>query len=443
MLVHPPPPVSAETNVIESFDRHLYVGRSHGFLRYWRFLTGDFRAAMTKLLVKDTDQGRAVPFLRGILTRSLLRTGLSFEEAYRLAAETRDDLLAAQEDSDDESAEAIVSSEELRDRVLIRLESGFGRQVAERYRVSPLGYEDVRVHHEDSSISQFSRARLGSCLRICGLDGDEAAQVTIRVYQHLLDRGRTDITSVHLRDLIWRVLRRELGDRIAARYRMWLDYQNSGRTLLILLGGTAACGKSTLANELANLLGIVRTQSTDMLREVMRMMVPPRLMPTLHNSSYNAWRALPGHRDETEASDELLFDGYRAQAAHVEVACEAIVNRAVNERVSLILEGVHVHPVLADKMNVGDDTVVVPVMLGVLRPDDLEARIQGRGRTVPGRRAKRYLDNFDSVWRLQSYLLSEADRAGIPIVANTNVQFAVSQILELILDKIETRGAGT
>ena len=43
-------------------------------------------------------------------------------------------------------------------------------------------------------------------------------------------------------------------------------------------------GKSTLATELAHRLGIVRTQSTDMLREVMRTMIPAHLMPALHVS---------------------------------------------------------------------------------------------------------------------------------------------------------------
>ncbi len=392
---------------------------------------------MAKILVKESKQARAVPFLRGILTRSLLRTGLSFEEAYQIASQVRQDLGKAKGlRQDKETGDSMVTVEELRERVLSVLQARFGEDVSERYRVCPYAYTDVAVLHQDGTTSVFSRASLGGCLRICGLNDEDAASITIRVYQHLIDRGRTEVSTSHLRELISRVLYREMGARVASRYEAWLDHHNSAKSVLILIGGTAASGKSTLASELARLLGILRTQSTDMLREVMRMMVPQRLMPTLHMSSFNAWRALPTHRQVEPVADEILFDGFRAQAAHVSVACQAVIQRARNERVSLILEGVHVYPTLYENMEHDPDIIVVPIMLGVLKPDQLEARIRGRGTLVPERRAQRYLHDFDAIWKLQSYLLSEADHAGVTIVTNTDIQMAASQVLEVILDKI-------
>ena len=49
---------------------------------------------------------------------------------------------------------------------------------------------------------------------------------------------------------------------------------------------------------------IVRAQSTDMLREVMRTMVPQRLLPVLHTSSFVAWKEMPAlalSKDESAA----------------------------------------------------------------------------------------------------------------------------------------------
>ena len=57
---------------------------------------------------------------------------------------------------------------------------------------------------------------------------------------------------------------------------------------------------------LASRLDIVRTRSTDMLPEIMRVMVPERLLPVLHRSSFNAWKAPPGHADMDSCTDAAL-----------------------------------------------------------------------------------------------------------------------------------------
>ena len=152
-------------------------------------------------------------------------------------------------------------------------------------------------------------------------------------------------------------------------------------------------------------------------------------------SSFNAWRTLPepGHAADPDA---LLADGYRTQAELLSVPCEAVIQRAMGERVSLILEGVHVQPTLLDKINDDGAAVVVPVMLAVLKPEALRLRIRGRGTHAPQRRSERYLENFDAIWRLQSYLLSEADRCGMHIIANDDKEKVVNQIMRLIINRL-------
>ena len=62
---------------------------------------------MAKLLVINSDEDTKVPFLRGILTRSLQDAGLDFEEAYDLASDVRDSL----------SSQSRIGTNELRERV--------------------------------------------------------------------------------------------------------------------------------------------------------------------------------------------------------------------------------------------------------------------------------------------------------------------------------------
>jgi 2-phosphoglycerate kinase len=195
---------------------------------------------------------------------------------------------------------------------------------------------------------------------------------------------------------------------------------------------------------LANRLDIVRTQSTDMLREVMRTMLPKQLMPVLHTSSFTAWTALPGHPDKgADVTDTQLIHGYLSQADLLSVAIEAVIQRALRERVSLILEGVHIHPAfvekLREKLGSDGDEVLVPVMLGVLKRKWLQGRIRGRSTNVPQRRSERYLKHFDEIWRLQSYLLSEADHANIPIVVNSDRNKVFSEVMRITIAKLEKK----
>jgi 2-phosphoglycerate kinase len=384
---------------------------------------------MAKILVEDRDDSTRVPFLRGILIRSLQDSGLSFDAAHELATGIRDDL----------DNKPVITTDELRQRVIKLLKArSDGKDVLVRYEQEKIPFA-LQVEQRDGQITQFSRLEYQHGLENIGLSSDEAMDIVATVYKHLLDRRIEKLTSRRLSQLTYRYLRQSsgLGPAVAHRWLVWRDFVNSGRPLIFLIGGTAGCGKSTIATMLANRLDIVRTQSTDMLREVMRIMMPEQLVPVLHTSSFTAWTALPGKPEVIDdVSDTLLVNGYRSQADLLAVAIEAVTQRALRERVSLILEGVHIHPAIEEKLSKHDDAVVIPIMLGVLKRKQLQQRIQGRGADVPERRASRYLKHFDEIWRLQSYLLSEADRANKPIVINNDRDKVFREIMRITIETL-------
>jgi 2-phosphoglycerate kinase len=208
------------------------------------------------------------------------------------------------------------------------------------------------------------------------------------------------------------------------------DFVNSGRPLIILLGGTPGSGKSTIAADIASRLNIVRTQSTDMLREVMRSIISSKVQPLLHRSSFSAWTLLSNSNSKDEAYIEaLLIEGFSRQVDILSGAIEAVIQRAVRESVSLIVEGVHLHPAGTYALTDLGDALVVPVMLGVPSSKALRSRISGRSSLAPQRRATHYLEHFDSIWKLQSYLLAESDQAGVPIIINTNREHVFREVM--------------
>ena len=217
---------------------------------------------------------------------------------------------------------------------------------------------------------------------------------------------------------------------------MLVNFRRREQPIVLMIGGASGTGKSAIATEVAHRLDIARTQSTDLLREVMRMMIPERLLPVLHRSSYDAWRGLAGKPGDADA---LLIEGYQAQADLLSVPCEAVIRRSLDEGASVILEGVHIQNALVEKVPAESGAIVIPIMLAVLNPQQLRRRFMGRGRQMDQRRAERYLDNFGSIWRLQAHLLSEADRGQIPIIVNHDRQQVIQDIMTVIVSALLER----
>ena len=77
-----------------------------------------------KTIVFNERENERVPFLRGILTHSLLDAGLVFEEAFEMASAVRDQLAGIPE----------ITSEELRQHVSRLLQDEGDEEVLERFR---------------------------------------------------------------------------------------------------------------------------------------------------------------------------------------------------------------------------------------------------------------------------------------------------------------------
>ena len=372
--------------------------------------------------VIDPVEQTRVPFLRGILTRSLREAGLPFTEAYEIANKVRNKL----------GPDAEVSPQEITRLVSRLLEKGGYDEALVRYRRADDPASPILVYERDGAPLPFSKGRLSQSLEICAFPSDECYAITSEIEQQLLAEGVMEISSTELARRTHAYLKAHQPPEMAQRYLTWIAFTRSGRPLVLLLGGTTGSGKSTIGSEIAHRLNIVRTQSTDMLREVMRLMVPRRLLPALHTSSFTAWETLPSRGDAPVRFETHFIDGYLTQAREVAVAIEGVYQRAVTERLSIIVEGVHVYPALQKRIAKEEGPLVVPMLLAVLKRKQLRKQIQGRGQFVSSRRAERYLDHFDAIWELQSFLLAEADRHDIPILPNVDLTETTRLAMETI-----------
>ena len=378
---------------------------------------------MAKLVVTKGPEDDRAPFLRGILVQSLVNAGLAFDDAYSLAQTVRNELQERGE----------ITSTELRDRVAVLLDERHGSEKRRAYETELHSEPDIIVHTPTRSVP-FSVGILTHSLETCAIPSEMATQGARKVLANLRKTGHRDIDHKALRRVIYKCLHSHCSPQAADRYLSWRRFENSGIPLIILIGGTTGSGKSTVSSELAYRLDISRHQSTDMMREIIRAYLSPQMVPTLKYSSFEAWRGLPGSVDGTgPAIKNQVIPGFLSQFSAMKLALEATIDRAIEEKHHLILEGVHVVPTELDLDMRKDEAVVIPLMLASMKKELLNKQLKRRGREKNKRQASRHLENLDDIWALQSWLLDEADKAGIAIIENWFIEDTVRAILDLVI----------
>jgi 2-phosphoglycerate kinase len=387
---------------------------------------------VTKVVIIKEPGGDRVPFLRGILVQSLLSAGLSFKDAYSTAQELRKSL----------ENDTVITTAELGARVAKQLEKDFSPAIRRDYETkSETERQQKIIVSSDRGDGPFSAGILTRSLEACVVDRKSAIEVARRVQEAIQKRGQSVIDPPSLRRLIYQSLNEHCSKETANYYLSRRQFKTSGEPLIILVGGATGTGKSTVSSELAYRLGVVRTQSTDMMREIIRSYLAPHVVPTLGFSSFDAWRGLPEIKtpEGQRETDNPVIAGFMAQSANVRSALEATIARVLKERHDMIIDGIHVVPMQLDLSKAREAAVVVSVMLAVTTRMQLENQLSWRSREQPDRVSSRYLEKLDAIWELQSFLLNLADKANVPIIANWSIEDTVRGILIEVNRRISER----
>jgi len=376
------------------------------------------RSGRERPLIED-DTGRR-PFMRGIMVHSLLSRGASFEEAYKAASEVRDKIRGRE----------VVRREELAAMIEGLFAGGRGLE-EKRLPLTP----SIQVVG-DGSRAPFSKGLLSQSLLAAAVEYNEAYEVAREIEAALVQARVAEITREDLRTRVAESLERRLGERAASRYRVWRAFQGSDRPMILLLGGAAGVGKTTLAQEVAHRLGIARVTSTDSIRQVMRIMLSPELVPVLHASSYEAHQVM----GDAERAEDPVVEGFRSQAATVGVGVRAIIERAIAENTDLILEGVSILPGQVALSAYGDSAHVIFLVVATLDEDAFRRRFAARGRSARQRPTHRYLQNLEEILRIQDDILEAADQFDVPIVDNGSFEASVRSVLRHVTETLREQG---
>jgi 2-phosphoglycerate kinase len=249
----------------------------------------------------------------------------------------------------------------------------------------------------------------------------------------LLRGGRRAIDRTELRGLVAATIERAHGARASERYRILRAALEDARPLLVLLGGTSGVGKTSLAVEVARRLEISRVLGTDAIRQIMRLMFSPALMPEIHSSTYEVHRAL---KPELVGTANPVVAGFREQASKIAVGVHALLDRAVEENTSLLVEGANLLPGMIDLARYRDHAHVVFLVVGTLDADALERRFASRAVRARERPSDRYQKHIAEILAIQAHILAEADRADLPIVDNVDFEETVKAVIRSVIARL-------
>lgn len=356
------------------------------------------------------------PFMRGIMIHSLMSRGARFEDAFAAASTIRDKLRGRSEVSRAELARLVQDC------------FGPGRLEPKRAALPTV------IVTGGGKRRPFSKGFLSQSLLAAAVEPDDAFEVAREIEQGLLDEGRREVDRGALRRLVYEAMRRRFGPREAARYLVWRRFQEPEQPVILLLGGAAGVGKSSLAQEVAHRLGIARVVSTDAIRQVMRIMLSPDLVPAIHASSYDAYRVMPGLE-----SEDPVIEGFRAQAATVSVGVRAMVDRAVAENTSMIVDGVSILPGMIDPEQWAGQAHLIFLVVATLDEEEFRQRFAARARDAVHRPPHRYVEHLDAILRIQDHILELAEAFDVPIVDNVSFDASVLSIVRHVTEALGKR----
>ncbi len=223
------------------------------------------------------------------------------------------------------------------------------------------------------------------------------------------------------------------GDEEAVSHlRRYQALQETEVPLILLVGGATGTGKSTITTEVAHRLGITRVTSTDFVRQTMRAFFSEAFMPTIHYSSFEAGKAVA---NDTERPGPEI-QGFVEQTRNVLVGVKAVMERALTENHSMALEGVHIVPGLVPASLEG--AVVTQCLVAISDEQEHARHFWVRDVDSEGvRPVEKYLAALPQIRRIQDFLVSKAEEAGVPVIENADREVAVDQVIRLVLDSFD------
>jgi 2-phosphoglycerate kinase len=277
----------------------------------------------------------------------------------------------------------------------------------------------------------FSRGILARALAPTGIPIERIYEMIGEIQEDLESSGIEVIDSKNLRKRVREKLHTYGYGRLEKYYLASRQVAKLEKPVIILIGGASGVGKSAVSAEIGRRYGIERFIGTDLIREIMRYMMPKEINPILHESTFNADSSTVNPSIE----DEVIYSFYE-QSRIVCKGVDAYIRRIIKEGLKTVINGVHLIPGLlgAAVENAGS----IHLYHYVLHIEDEEEHKHRFHLRAEGTRRdpNRYIGNIDKIRRIQDYYTEAAEKEGVKTVENSDFENTVETIFKDITQRL-------
>jgi len=369
------------------------------------------------------------PFMRGMLAHKLIQRGLSFDQAYQISKDARSFF----------QEQAEVSSDSLMQAVDELIVNRYGKELLKglTQELFPTG-KQICVFRRNAT-APFSKGLLTQSITASGLKPEEAFQIAFDLEAKLMKKD-IRISKKKLFDEVFATIKKKHDPHIADLYKLASRLDELDRPVIIYLGGASGTGKSVMSTFLAGRLGINKITGTDTIREIMRLVFKRDLLPSLHNSSSKAGTGMPKNLGQ----NDRLISGFCLQAQQVSVGVKAVVDRAVKERTSMIIEGIHLLPNMEQAIKEGCKRAYhIPITLSLMNEKHHKDRFLERGKGNELRKKEVYLRSFENIRAIHEFFNLESEDNEIEVVDNEDFDETTNTLMQLIINTLQEQVKST
>ena len=176
---------------------------------------------------------------------------------------------------------------------------------------------------------------------------------------------------------------------------------------LLIIVGTSGVGKSTMSAKLASTLNFSKVASTDTVREVLRTQLTSSEKPSLHRSSF-------------ESAGGSVVEDWGETVEAVSEGVQAVIQRALEKRGDLLLEGVHYFP---NKEIIDEWRDACGIATGVVlyvTSENMHRGMIANREKHNGSQVDHYLGNLDRIREIQENLVVSGSRSEWLLVDPSN-----------------------